>query len=145
MTAVTVAIHEDIRAPREDVFAWFSHSEHFAHAPLVFRSTWSTDTHWEAGSERDILMVAGWYHEKITAVEPGHTIHYRITKSFPSVRQDFTEMLFDSISEDITRVTWTIEVDVPTPWKQTALSAAAGTMARLLYRSILRQGKKELE
>ncbi|MFC0265782.1 SRPBCC family protein [Alloscardovia macacae] len=145
MTAVTVAIQDDICTPREEVFTWFYHSENFAHAPLVFRSTWATDTQHEAGSERDILMVAGWYHEEITAVDPGHTIHYRVTKSFPSVRQDFTEVLFESICEDITRVTWTIEVDVPTPWKQTALSQAAGTMARLLYRSILRQGKKELE
>ncbi|MGC4440692.1 hypothetical protein ABXW85_17695, partial [Streptococcus suis] len=65
-------------------------------------------------------------------------------KSVPSIRQDFTEIAFEVTSLG-TKVTWTIDVDVPLPLLNKPMTGFAGQMAKTLYRTILKAGKKELE
>lgn len=90
-------------------------------------------------------MIAGWYREEITAVSLNHLISYKVKHSFPAVRQDFTEIAFEKIAEQKTKVTWTIEIEVPSPFDQKWLNALAGKMAATLYQTILKAGQKELE
>lgn len=92
-------------------------------------------------------MIAGWYHEEITDVKDNSYIRYRVTQSFPAVRQDFTEISFSITPSGKTRVIWMIEIGVPLPWAgvQKILNRAAGKMAGTLYNTILTAGRKELE
>lgn len=143
--AKRVEISLEIAAPRDDVFAWFYHSENFTASPIVFTSAWRPGKRYDAGSQRDIIMVAGWYHEEITAVDKGHYIRYRVRQSFPAVRQDFTEIAFTELPEVRTLVKWTIEIEVPSPIFRSALTNAGGRMAEILYSTIMRAGRKKLE
>lgn len=145
MAAEVVQIQTEIQAPLEQVFEWFYHSENFIQSPIVFRSQWMSPVKWTSGSQRDIIMIAGRYFEEIIEVEEQRYIRYRVNRSFPAVRQDFTEIRFDVVDPHITRVTWTIEVEVPVPIIGKGLNYLAGKMAGILYRTILTAGKKELE
>ncbi|WP_164683181.1 SRPBCC family protein [Streptococcus hyointestinalis] len=138
-----VIVEETIKAPLAETFDWFYKSEHFIKSPIVFRSSWRGEKH-RAGTRRDIVMIAGWYSEEITAVEKDKFIQYRVVKSVPSVRQDFTEIAFEETSSG-TKVTWTIDVDVPLPLLNKPMTGFAGQMAKTLYRTILKAGKEELE
>lgn len=135
-----VQISKIINAPLSDCFKWFYHSENFTASPIVFKSKWTKDKH-APGSERDIIMVAGWYHEQITTVRPNSYIRYRVQRSIPKVTQDFTEINFKKINPEQTKVTWIIEVGMPT-W---TLTKIACKMAKTLYATILTAGKKQLE
>ncbi|HFI0256665.1 TPA: SRPBCC family protein [Streptococcus suis] len=145
MAVEQVTISQDIAAPLDTVFTWFYHSENFIASPIVFRSAWRGSDRWTKGSQRDIIMIAGWYREEITAVKPNQSICYKVNRSFPAVRQDFTEIAFEKIAERQTKVTWTIEIEVPTPVGQRLANRLAGKMAKILYATILRAGKRTLE
>lgn len=140
-----VTIKEEILAPLPQVFDWFYRSEHFTASPLVFWSRWRKGKRWTRGAQRDIIMIAGWYHEEITEVTSNEMIRYRVNRSFPPVQQDFTEISFESLSQDKTRVTWTIEITFKSPLAQEFLSELAAKMAKFLYRTILKAGKRALE
>lgn len=140
-----VQISREIQAPIEQVFDWFYKSEHFTASPIVFRSAWRGRSRWTKGSQRDIIMIAGWYREEITAVSPNRSICYKVNRSFPAVRQDFTELAFEKIAERQTKVIWTIEIEVPTPVGQKLANRLAGQMAKILYTTILTAGKYALE
>lgn len=86
-------------------------------------------------------MIAGWYHEQITEVKKDDFIRYRVQKSFPKVKQDFTEIKFIPISKLSTKVIWTIEVGMPS----TLLANIAGKMAKILYATIMSSAKRRLE
>lgn len=145
MAVEVVTIQQDIAAPLEQVFDWFYKSEHFTASPIVFQSRWRKGGQWTKGSQRDIIMIAGWYAEEITQVETNQFIRYRVNRSLPAVKQDFTEIRFEALDEDWTQVTWTIEIEVPAPFFQKALNKVAGKMAGTLYQTILKAGKKALE
>nr|WEJ76210.1 hypothetical protein M8286_08720 [Streptococcus suis] len=49
------------------------------------------------------------------------------------------------IAEHKTQVTWTIEIEVLTPVGQKLANRLAGKMAKTLYATILRAGKRTLE
>ncbi|EHJ52432.1 hypothetical protein STRMA_1040 [Streptococcus macacae NCTC 11558] len=70
---------------------------------------------------------------------------YRVNPSLPAVRQDFTEIAFEAVNPQRTKVTWTIEIEVPISLGQKALNLLAGKMAATLYRTILTAGKRRLE
>ena len=130
------------------VFEWFYHSENFTASPIVFLSRWDRGC-WQAGSVRDIVMIAGWYREEITDVIDGQRIDYRVSRSIPAARQDFTRI--DFLSEGSgTRITWTIELDVPVPAflpdaAGSALANAGARMAGVLYGSIMRSAALALD
>ena len=145
MPVERVRISQEIAAPLDPVFTWFYQSENFTASPIVFRSAWRGKSRWTKGSQRDNIMIAGWYREEITAVSPNQSICYKVNRSFPAVRQDFTEIAFEKIAEQRTRVTWTIEIEMPSPFGQKWLNALAGKMAATLYQTILQAGQKELE
>lgn len=145
MAVEIVTIQQDIQSPLAQVFDWFYKSEHFTASPIVFQSRWRKGGQWTKDARRDIIMIAGWYAEEITEVEPNRFIRYRVNRSLPAVKQDFTEIRFEALDEDWTQVTWTIEIEVPTPLAQKALNKVAGKMAGTLYQTILKAGKKALE
>ena len=136
-----VRISQDIAAPLSQVFDWFYHSENFTASPIVFQSRWKSKERWEAGSIRDIIMIAGWYQEEITAVAPQKFIRYKVNRSFPKVRQDFTEISFEKLENAQMRVTWIIEVEVTPAF----LTGLGGKMAATLYGTIITAAKKSLE
>ncbi|MFS1663803.1 SRPBCC family protein [Streptococcus sp. zg-JUN1979] len=138
-----VIVEEWIDAPIEQVFDWFYKSENFKQSPIVFSSKWRQGKH-SIGARRDIIMIAGWYFEEITAVSYQRFIRYRVIKSFPKVRQDFTEIAFVEGADGVL-VRWTIDVEVPIKLIGKGLSELAGKVAGLLYRSIIRAGKRVLE
>lgn len=72
-------------------------------------------------------------------------IRYRVNRSLPAVKQEFTEIAFEALDEDWTKVTWTIEIEVPVVFAQKSLNKPAGKMAGTLYRTILIAGKRALE
>ena len=137
MAVEIVTIQQDIAAPLEQVFDWFYKSEHFTASPIVFQSSWRKGTQWQKGAKRDIIMIAGWYAEEITEISPQRFIRYRVNRSFPAVKQDFTEIAFAVVGPKQIRVTWTIEIEVPTPFAQKSLNKLAGKMAGTLYQTIL--------
>lgn len=145
MYVEVVTVEEIISAPIADTFDWFYKSENFTASPIVFRSSWRKGHKWQAGAKRDIIMIAGWYSEEITQVELESFIRYKVNRSLPSVKQEFTEIAFKALNKDQTKVTWTIEVEVPTPFGRKSLSRFAGKMAKNLYQTILKAGKRELE
>lgn len=145
MPVEIVTIQQDIQAPLEQVFDWFYKSEHFTQSPIVFKSSWRKGPQWQAVAKRDIIMIAGWYAEEITEVATNQFIRYRVNRSLPAVKQDFTEIAFEALNPAITKVTWTIEIEVPTPIAKKALNKVAGKMAGTLYSTILKAGKKALE
>lgn len=100
-----VVITKVIKKSKEETFDWFYKSENFVKSPIVFKSKWREKTRWKKGSKRDIIMIAGWYFEEITAVKKDEYIQYKVNKSLPKVRQDFTEIYFESIRHDRTKVT----------------------------------------
>ncbi|MGI6217546.1 MAG: SRPBCC family protein [Coriobacteriales bacterium] len=145
MPAKRVQATGEIRGDLEEVFQWFYHSENFTKSPIVFRSRWRPEsTRWVAGSVRDINMIAGWYQEEITDVKENECIRYRVNKSFPEVRQDFTEIHFEETAAGTVRVVWTIEIEVPGKLGS-RLAEPAGKMARTLYGTIISAGKKQIE
>ncbi|MFI3116519.1 SRPBCC family protein [Streptococcus suis] len=145
MPVECVCISQEIAAPLDQVFTWFYQSENFTASPIVFRSAWLGKSRWTKGSQRDIIMIAGWYREEITAVSSNYSISYKVNRSFPAVRQDFTEIAFEKIAERKIKVTWTIEIEVPIPVGQKLANRLAGKMAKTLYATILRVGKHALE
>ena len=123
------------------VFDWFYRSENFTASPMVFASRWHTAARHETGAVRDIVMAAGWYREEITAVETDRFIRYCVLRSFPRVKQEFTEIAFTPAPNGATRVAWTVEL-------QTApalLTPIGAKLAKRLYSTILRAGKRALE
>jgi hypothetical protein len=141
-----VVVKRVVQSDLASVFDWFYRSENFKKSPIVFKSAWRKEsTRWAEGSVRDIVMIAGWYREEITAVKENEYIQYRVIKSFPSVRQDFTEIRFRKIGNAQIEVIWTIEIEVPVPGIGKAMGKAAGKMAGTLYGTIMTAGKKELE
>lgn len=145
MSANRVQATGEIRGDLETVFQWFYHSENFTKSPIVFRSRWRPgSTWWVPGSVRDINMIAGWYQEEITDVSENEYIRYRVNKSWPNVRQDFTEIRFEKTETGTVRVVWTIEIEVPGRLGP-ALAGPAGKMARTLYGTIISAGKKQIE
>ena len=145
MPANRVQVSGEIGRSLDSVFQWFYHSENFTKSPIVFRSRWRKGgTRWVVGSVRDINMVAGWYQEEITDVSENEYIRYRVIRSFPNVRQDFTEIRFEETAGGTVMVTWTIEIEVPGRFGQ-VLSGPAGGMARALYGTIIGAGKRQLE
>ncbi|MGX7112663.1 SRPBCC family protein [Gemella cuniculi] len=141
-----VEITQEIKAPTPQVFSWFFKSENFIKSPIVFKADWrKKSSKWIKGSQRDIIMIAGWYFEEITDVKKDIYIRYKVNRSFPTVRQDFTEIAFKKIDEKTTKVTWIIEIEVPTPVGKKLANRLAGKMAKTLYKTILTAGKKELE
>lgn len=140
----SVVITKIIKKSKEEVFDWFYKSENYVKSPIVFKSKWREGL-WTKGSKRDIIMVAGWYFEEITAVKKNEYIQYKVNKSFPAVKQDFTQIYLESIDKEQTKVTWTIDISVPTPLGQGFLNKLAGKMAGILYKTILNAGAKELE
>jgi hypothetical protein len=145
MSANRVQVTGEIRGTLEDVFQWFYHSENFTKSPIVFRSKWRPEsTRWCAGSVRDINMIAGWYQEEITEVKENEYIRYRVNKSFPKVKQDFTEISFEKTEAGTVRVVWTIEIEVPGKLGS-KLAGFAGKMAGTLYGTIISAGKKQIE
>lgn len=145
MSVHRVVIRRDIAASVEEVFTWFYQSEHFIASPIVFVSTWKTPSRWTKGAQRDIIMIAGWYREEITDVQVNKSIRYRVLRSVPPIRQEFTELAVESIGPQQTSVTWTIELEVVTPIGKRLLNRLAGQMAKLLYATILKAGKDALE
>lgn len=146
MVAERVIVKKEINADLHAVFEWFYHSENFTRSPILFKSSWrKNSTKWVKGSVRDIVMIAGWYKEEITDVKEDEYIRYRVQKSFPSVRQDFTEILFQKIGEHSVEVVWTIDIEVPVPGIGKALTKMSGKMAGTLYGTIINAGKKSLE
>ena len=136
-----VVVCADIDAPIGQVFDWFYRSENFVQSPMVFVSRWHTAAQHEAGAVRDIVMAADWYREEITAVEANRFIRYRVLRSFPRVKQEFTEIAFTPAPNGTTRVVWTVEL-------QTApalLTPIGAKLAKRLYSTILRAGKRALE
>lgn len=77
MVTKKVQISQIINRPISKVFEWFYHSENFITSPIVFKSNW-VEGKWDKNSEREIIMLAGWYHEKITAIKKDNFIHYRV-------------------------------------------------------------------
>lgn len=145
MAVNRVQVTEEIRGDLEETFRWFYHSENFTRSPIVFGSKWRPEsTKWCVGSIRDIYMVAGWYQEEITEVKENEYIRYRVNKSFPSVKQDFTEIRFERMPSGTVKVVWTIEIEIPGKLGG-KLTGPAGNMARTLYGSIIRAGKKQIE
>lgn len=145
MSAVRVHVTDEIRGEMEQVFEWFYHSENFTKSPIVFRSAWKKNsTKWKTGSIRDINMIAGWYEEEITDVKEKEYIRYRVVRSFPKVRQDFTEIRFQRLPSGLIQVDWVIEIEVPGRFSD-SLSKSAGRMARTLYGTIIHAGRKEIE
>lgn len=146
MAAERVIVKKEINGDLHSVFEWFYHSENFTKSPILFKSKWRKDsTKWVKGSVRDIVMIAGWYNEEITDVKEDEYIQYRVLKSFPSVRQDFTEIRFEKIGENRVLVTWTIDIEVPVPGIGKAMTKQGGRMAGTLYGTIMTAGKKDLE
>ena len=139
MVIKRVQISQIINKPISKVFEWFYYSENFTASPIVFKSNWSKGM-WDKNSERDIVMIAGWYHEEITAVKKNDFIQYRVQKSFPKVKQDLTEIKFIP-TQDGTKVIWTIEVGMPTQ----LLANVASKMAKTLYATIMTAAKRKLE
>ena len=135
-----VIVKEKIKAPLEQVYAWFLESENFKESPIVFKSSWRGKVKREPGSIRDIVMLAGWYQEEITKTVNNQVIDYRVLRSFPRVRQDFTEIRFEEGSNGVD-ITWTIELET-TP---SFLTGIGGKMAAILYGSIMKTGKRVLE
>ncbi|MGI6212563.1 MAG: SRPBCC family protein [Anaerovoracaceae bacterium] len=145
MAVNRVQVTGEIRGDLDKVFQWFYHSENFTKSPIVFRSKWRPDSsRWDVGSVRDINMIAGWYQEEITDVKENEYIRYRVNKSFPSVKQDFTEIRFESTAAGTVRVVWTIEIEIPGKFGS-KLAGPAGKMARTLYGTIISAGKKQIE
>lgn len=145
MAIERVVVSQEIASPLDDVFLWFYHSENFIASPIVFRSSWRGESRWTKGAQRDIIMIAGWYAEEITSVRVNQSICYKVNRSFPSIRQDFTELTFEETENGRTRVTWTIEIEVPILVGQRVVNRLAGRMARILYTTILTAGKRSLE
>lgn len=146
MAADRVIVKKKIHADLHKVFEWFYHSENFSKSPILFKSKWRNDsTKWVKGSVRDIVMIAGWYKEEITDVREDEYIRYRVQRSFPSVRQDFTEIRFEETGKNTVEVTWTIDIEVPAPVIGKALTKMSGNMAGTLYGTIMTAGKKDLE
>lgn len=140
-TMKRITVCADLAAPLPQVFDWFYHSEHFTASPMVFVSRWHTAAQHDTGAVRDIVMAAGWYREAITAVEPNRFIRYRVLRSFPRVKQKFTEIAFTPAPNGTTRVTWTVELQtVPA-----LITPVGAKLAKLLYGTILRAGKRALE
>ena len=108
---------------------------------MVFSSSWRQGSKWQVGAKRDIIMIAGWYAEEITELAVNRFIRYRVNRSLPAVKQEFTEIAFSALEKKLTKVIWTIEIEVPTPLLQKPLNHLAGT----LYQSILKAGKRALE
>ena len=135
-----VIVREKIKAPLDQVYAWFLESENFKESPIVFKSSWRGKRMREAGSVRDIVMMAGWYQEEITKTVKNQGIQYRVLRSFPRVRQDFTEILFEEGDSGVD-LTWTIELEA----RPAFLTVLGGRMAAILYGSIMKTGKRELE
>lgn len=129
-----------INASLHDTFVWFDHSENYSASPIVFSSRWRK-VRYLPGARRDIIMIAGWYSEVITQRQPDRLIQYRVLKSLPKVRQDFTQISFTPLNENLTHVEWTVELELPTHW----LANLAIKTAHRLYHSILMAGKKNLE
>lgn len=145
MSAKRVQVTGEIKGDLSEVYQWFYHSENFTKSPIVFRSRWRPEsTKWIAGSVRDINMIAGWYQEEITELKDNEYIRYRVNKSFPAVKQDFTEIRFEKTPADTVRVVWTIEIEIPGRLGS-KLAAPAGAMARTLYGTIISAGKKQIE
>lgn len=145
MSANRVQVNGEIRGTLDHVFQWFYHSENFTKSPIVFRAKWrSGSTRWCAGSVRDINMIAGWYQEEITEVKDNEYIRYRVNKSFPAVKQDFTEIRFERTAAGTVRVVWTIEIEVPGKFGS-KFAKLAGKMASALYGTIISAGKKWIE
>ena len=135
-----VKISNVIDAPISDCYNWFYHSENFIASPIVFKSQWGKAKH-GLGSERDIVMIAGWYHEKITDLKKNNYIRYCVERSFPRVKQDFTEILFKKISSNKTQIIWTIEIGMPNQF----LLRLASKIAKTLYSTIIMAAQKNLE
>ena len=145
MSVERVKVSGHIRGSIDEVFQWFYHSENFTASPIVFRSSWRKDsTKWEKGSVRDINMIAGWYQEEITDVKENAYIRYRVIQSFPRVRQDFTEIRFTEVRENLIKVEWIIEIEVPGRFSA-SLSKSAGKMAARLYGTIITAGRRQIE
>lgn len=138
-----IIISKLIEAPIEETFNWMAHSNNFSKAPWVFSSKWRDSNNYNVGAVRNIFMLAGWYQEKITAFERNKRIQYRVLKSFPPVKQDFTEMKFEKVSRG-TMVTWTIDIDVLVPIVGPIITQVAGKLAAGLYSSILITGNRVL-
>lgn len=145
MSIQRVVISQEIAAPIEQVFDWFYKSENYITSPIVFQSKWHAGSKWTSGSRRDIVMVVGWYSEEITDVKFNSYIRYRVNKSFPAVKQDFTEIAFEELGKNQTKLVWTIELKVPLPVIGPVMTQLGGQMAKLLYKTIMIAGKKELE
>ncbi|MDO5750927.1 MAG: SRPBCC family protein [Rothia sp. (in: high G+C Gram-positive bacteria)] len=143
-----VVLTRFINAPVQRVYDWFYHSENFTASPIVFISRWNTGR-WESGSIRDVVMIAGWYREEITAAVPGKHIDYRVVRSIPAVSQEFTRIHCEAQGSG-TLVTWTIELQVPLPAilpaaLGSAMTKAGARMAGILYGSIMGAAARALE
>ncbi len=145
MAVKIVTIEETILAPLNYTFNWFYKSENFTASPMVFSSSWRQGSKWQVGAKRDIIMIAGWYAEEITELAVNRFIRYRVNRSLPAVKQEFTEIAFSALEKKLTKVIWTIEIEVPTPLLQKPLNHLAGKIAGTLYQSILKAGKRALE
>lgn len=139
-----IIINQLIEAPLEDTFNWMAHSNNFTKSPWVFSSKWVNTNEYRTGAVRNIYMLAGWYQEQITAFIPNERINYRVLKSFPAVKQDFTEMQFKIVDKG-TQVTWIIDIEVQIPILGRMLTTVAGALAGKLYGSILTAGNKDLK
>ena len=138
---ISKVVNRDI----DTVFDWYYHSENFTASPIVFKSKWREPKYWEKGAIRDIVMIARWYNEEITKVVTGKKIDYRINQSFPPVQQDFTEIFFESIHDNKTKVTWIIDIEVPASFMTKPMTAFGGFMAKNLYGTIMNASKRKLE
>jgi hypothetical protein len=82
-----------------DTFVWFDHCENYLASPIVFNSRWRK-VRCLPDARRDIIMIASWYSEVITQRQPDRLIQYRL----PKVRQDFTQISFTPLNENLTRI-----------------------------------------
>ncbi|MCW5951257.1 MAG: SRPBCC family protein [Propionibacteriaceae bacterium] len=135
-----VAVAVDLDAAPEDVFVWLVHPAGFTRSSLAFSCRWRRPG---IGAVRDLVTVAGWFREEITAIDPGHVIEYRVQRSVPPARQEHARITVKPTDHG-TRVRWRICFEVRVPVIGRALTRMASPLAKALYAGILHAGSRAL-
>lgn len=94
-----------------ETFAWFLDAENFTSSPWILSAKWRQKNR-GAGAVRGFLTLLGWYEERILEVQPKKCIRLEVLDSFPKqkIRHEFA---FTEPMEGFTKVTWTVELIVP--------------------------------
>lgn len=145
-----VVAERTIRAEREAVYAWLEDSRNYARSPMVLACPWrrpGTGSRFGADAVRDVYMAAGWYREQITGTVPGRQIDYRVLRSVPPVRQDYSRIILtDRPGGDgpLTHARWEAEVHVLAPLIGGAATRLSAPVASALYGTILGAAERAL-